>query len=104
MKITAAEKKILPFLSKLRFLFFPLTLCAFETSMHLYAYHTFSPNFIWTLIFALGIGFAASFLSCVFPARVNRIVAISLTVLFTLVFEVQLVYYQIFKGAKPLNI
>ncbi len=103
MKITAAEKKLLPFLSKLRFLFFPLTLCAFETSMHLYAYHTFSPNFIWTLIFAAGIGFGASFLSCVFPAKANRVIAIVLTVLFTLVFEVQLVYYQIFKGFAPLS-
>lgn len=103
MKITAAEKKLLPFLSKFRFLFFPLILCAFETSMHLYAYHAFSPNFIWVLIFAAGIGFCASFLSCVFPAKINRLVAIILTVLFTLIFEIQLVYYQIFKGFAPLS-
>ncbi len=103
MKLTAIERKAMPFLSKLRYVFFPLLLCFLETVMHIYAYRSVSGNLVWGLLFAIGIGMFTTFICNIFSGIANRILTIVFTSFFTLVFIVQLVYFQIFKGFAPVS-
>ena len=103
MKMTKAEKWFYPALKLLKFAFFPLALCYFEILIHYFAYRSFSTNLIWGIVFGIGIGSLLSFLSNVFSPRVNRVLHFVFASFFTLVFEIQLVYFQIFKGFAPVS-
>ena len=86
-----------------RWFWFAVLLCLFEGGLQLYAKHSFG-SYIWcVLLFAASLGFLTSFLCGLFPETVNRILHLCITFFYTLIFEVQIVYYQIFKGFAPLS-
>ncbi len=103
MRITPLIQKALPFLRKGKILFFPLLFCYLEIILHLFAYRSLSWNTGWILAFALGLGFFFSFLANAFPQKVNLVLHYLMAFLVTLVYEIQLVYYEIFKGFAPLS-
>ena len=67
-----------------------------ELMLHLFVYKSFSTRMVYPLLFALAAGMALFILLSVFPPKVNRILAIVLTVLTVLYFEIQFVYNSIF--------
>lgn len=99
-------KKIMPrissifseLLSKTHYIYFPLSLCFMETVLHLYAYKSLSADILWVLLFSIGIGGFFTFLTNLFPKKVNLILTFVFAGFFTLLFETQLVYFAIFKG------
>jgi len=95
--------KIYPWVKKGKILFFPLLFCYSELLLHLYAYRRVSGSMLWILAFALGIGFLFTFLTTVFPQRVNLVLTYVFTFLITLIYEIQLVYFAIFKGFAPVS-
>ena len=85
-------------LSKTHYIYFPLSLCFMETVLHLYAYKSLSADILWVLLFSIGIGGFFTFLTNLFPKKVNLILTFVFAGFFTLLFETQLVYFAIFKG------
>ena len=67
-----------------------------ELLLHLFVYGGFSGRIVYPLLFALAAGLGLFVLCSLFPRRVNRIVAIVLTTVLTLYFEIQFVYNSIF--------
>ncbi len=102
MKIKMMLKKMIPVLRRSRPLYFPLLFCYLELLVHFYAFGSFR-SIGWIMAFSLGFGFFFSFLTSVFPGKVNRVLVYVFSFLITLVFEIQLVYYAIFKGFAPLS-
>ncbi|MBR6807110.1 MAG: LTA synthase family protein [Clostridia bacterium] len=86
-----------------RYFFFPLLICYAEAIVHLFSNKTFTDRFIWTFLFSIGIGCVVTFVTIVFPPLVNKITTYVFAVFFTLMFEVQLVYYEIFKSFASLS-
>ncbi len=103
MHLKPLIEKALPLLRKGKILFFPLLFCYSEIALHLFAYRSLSVNTGWILLFALGLGFFFSFLTGVFPQKVNLVLTYLLAFFVTLVYEVQMVYFEIFKGFAPLS-
>ncbi len=102
-KLTVIKKKLRPILSKVRMFWFPLILCYFELVIHYFAYRSFGLSTMWILLFSCGLGFFISFLTSIFPRRVNSFLTYFFTFIFTLLFEVQTVYFEIFKGFAPVS-
>jgi lipoteichoic acid synthase len=67
-----------------------------ELTLHLFVYHSLTARVVYPLLFALAISMIFFILTSVFPPKVNRILAIVLTVLVVLYFEIQFVYNSIF--------
>jgi len=86
-----------------RYIFFPLMICFGEAIVHLFANHSFTDRFIWTILFSIGIGTVVTFVTTVLPPLANKIMTYVMTIFFTLMFEVQLVYYEIFKSFASLS-
>ncbi len=103
MQIKKRIEKALPLLRKGKILFFPLLFCYSEIALHLFAYRSLSWNTGWILLFALGLGFFFSFLTNAFPQKVNLVLTYVLGFFVTLVYEIQMVYFEIFKGFAPLS-
>jgi len=89
--------------SSIRFVFFPLSFCFLELVLHYYAYSSFSKNIVWIILFSIGLGLVPAFLTSVFPSRVNRILTYVFAAASALVFEIQTVYFAIFKGFAPVS-
>lgn len=85
-------------LSISRFIYFPVSLCFMELVLHIYAYRSVSADILWVIMFSLGIGGIFTFLTNVFSKKVNTVLTFIFAGFFTLLFEVQLVYFAIFKG------
>lgn len=97
------RKKTLKLLRHLRFFYFPLMLCYLELITHTFAYRSFNRNISWVIFFSLGLGCLCSFFTSVFSRRINAILTYLFSFAVTLVFSVQLVYFQIFKGFAPVS-
>ncbi len=100
--MTMFMDKMLLLMRKAKILYFPLLFCFLETVLHIYAYRSLR-GMGWILAFSLGFGFLFAFLTTVFPHRVNRVLSYVFSFLITLVYEIQLVYYSIFKGFAPIS-
>lgn len=87
----------------LRYAFFPLVLCFFELMIHIFSLGGFTDKLVWIMLFALGIGAIPTFFTTVFSSKANLILTYVFTVFFTLMFEIQLVYHQIFQGYASLS-
>jgi len=87
----------------LRLLWFPMLFCFLEFFIHLFAYRSFSGNFAWVILFSFGLGSVFTFLTTVFPRIVNTVLTYLFTFVFTLIFEAQLIYFEIFKGFAPVS-
>jgi len=67
-----------------------------ELMLHLFVYKSVGARIVYPFLFALAAGMALFILLSVFPVKVNRILAIVLTSLLVLFFEIQFVYNSIF--------
>lgn len=90
-------------LKHLRLFYFPLMLCYLELITHTFAYKSFNRNISWVICFSLGLGFLFSFFTSVFSRRINAILTYIISFTVTLIFSIQLVYFQIFKGFAPVS-
>lgn len=67
-----------------------------ELVLHLFVYHALTARIVYPLLFAVSAALILFVLLSVFPPKVNRILAIVLTSLLVLYFEIQFVYNSIF--------
>ena len=67
-----------------------------ELMLHLFVYRALTARIVYPLLFGASAGMILFVLLSVFPSKVNRILAIVLTVLVVLYFEIQFVYNSIF--------
>ena len=78
-------------------LFFPVTILYMEIVLKITVYHTlFNIGLVYMTLFSIAAGLILTLCCSFFSRKVNRIVAIVLTSLLTLLFCVQVVYYQSF--------
>lgn len=104
MIYSVSEKsKTLPsFLSKYwLLLFFISELAYFELIYRLWNFKALGGDYIFPLLFAIPAGAVLFLLSGLFSERINRIVAAFLTVILTIVYYVQLIYFCIFHTPLP---
>lgn len=101
--LSSAVERLRPIARGARVLWFPLLFCYLELILHYYGYGSFNQNTLWVILFSLGLGAFFSFVTCVFPGKVNAVLTYVFTFVFTLIFEVQLVYFEIFKGFAPVS-
>lgn len=94
---------ILKVLRHLRIAFFPLAICYLELVLHYYAYRSFDKNTVWIILFSLGFGSVCTFLTSVFPKKVNHVLTYVFISVVTVIFEVQCVYFSVFKGFAPVS-
>lgn len=87
----------------LRFAYFPLMFCYLELVLHYYAYSSFNKNTVWIILFSVGLGLIPALLTEVFPRRVNHVLTYVFATVTTIIFEVQTVYFAIFKGFAPVS-
>jgi lipoteichoic acid synthase len=79
------------------YLFFPLSIIFMEMVIKIFCFGTiFDQGAVYTLIFSVSIGLAAAFFSSLMQGTGNRIVSVILTLIITLVFGIQAVYFKIF--------
>jgi len=95
--------KLLSAAKKLRIIHFPLMFCYLEMVLHFYAYSAFDKNTVWIILFSLGLGGVCAFITSVFTDKVNHVLTYVLSAAATLVFEIQTVYFSIFKGFAPVS-
>ncbi len=86
-----------------RIVFFPLLLCYLELILHLVAYRNITVNFTWVVLFSFGLGSIVTFFTSVFSRKVNAILTYVFTFISTLIFCIELVYFNIFKGFAPIS-
>lgn len=82
----------------LRLIWFPALFFYFELIFHLFVFRGLGGNFIFPALFALAFGLLVDLLTCVFPERANRVIAVALTALGAVWYATQLVYQHIFKA------
>lgn len=97
------KAKLRPIFRTLRPFWFPLLFCYLEAVLHYFAYRSFDSGTIWIILFSTGLGFIFTFLTSIFPKKVNSFLTYFFTFLFTLLFEIQTVYFEIFKGFAPVS-
>ncbi|MBQ8523879.1 MAG: sulfatase-like hydrolase/transferase [Clostridia bacterium] len=96
-------KKLCSLLKNLRAAFFPLMFCYLELLLHIYAYSTFDKNIVWIILFSIGLGLIPALLTEVFPNKLNHVLTYVFIAAVTLVFEIQTVYFAIFRGFAPVS-
>ncbi|MBR5783149.1 MAG: LTA synthase family protein [Clostridia bacterium] len=97
------KQKTFDILKHLRWFYFPLLICFLEIAVHIFAYRDIDLNIIWVIGFSAGFGFLFTFLTTVFHRVVNVVLTYVFTFFITLVFEIQLVYFEIFNGFAPVS-
>lgn len=98
-----AKGRLFALLKGLRIAFFPLMFCWLELILRLSAHLSFNRNFIWVVLFSVGLGLIPSILVQLFPRRVNHVLTYVFAGISTVAFEVEAVYYSIFKGFAPIS-
>ena len=79
------------------FLFYPLAIIYMEIVFKISVFETlFNSGLFYMLLFSTSAGLLLYILSTFFKRRVNRIISIIITVSITLIYLVQVVYYQVF--------
>ena len=90
-------------LVKYRLLIFLIAALAYlELVYRLWNFHNIGLDYIFPVLFSLSAGGVLFIISGLFPARVNRILAVSLTLLLSIGYSIQLIYHCIFH--TPLSI
>lgn len=85
-------------LKVIQYLFFPISIFYLEMVLIFYCYGSFlSWGTLYILLFSFTIGGICLILSSVWNGRTNRVVAILLMLIITLIFSAQAVYFTIFK-------
>ncbi|MBP1756258.1 MAG: hypothetical protein H6Q59_2656 [Firmicutes bacterium] len=68
-----------------------------EVMFHFLVYREFDAKIIYPILFAIPFGAVMTFLTGLCSAKINRILLIASSILICLVFQVQLVYFNVFK-------
>jgi len=80
------------------FLFFPAAVFYMEIVVKLFCFHKiFNRGLLYTLLFSLPIGLLISVFGSLLPKKANRVMSIVMLAVITLIFDVQTVYFKIFK-------
>lgn len=98
-----AKSKLFALIKGLRIAFFPLMFCYLELVLHFYAYRSFDEKTVWIILFSVGLGFVPAILTQVFPRTVNRVLTYVFAGISILAFEIETVYFSVFKGFAPLS-
>ncbi len=103
MSNSNAKNKIFALLKGLRIAFFPLMFCYLELVLHLCAYSSLNKNTVWIILFSIGLGLIPAVLTQLFPRRVNHVLTYVFAGISTLAFEIETVYFSVFKGFAPIS-
>lgn len=68
-----------------------------EVILHLMLYRSVDPKIIYPILFAIPFGAVLTFITGLFSAKLNKLILWGLSILVCLVFQVQLVYFTVFK-------
>lgn len=102
MKKGTLKNRSISLARTLRWAYFPLMLCYLELVLRLYAYSTLK-GCLWSIVFTVGLGLIPAFLTNIFGRHVNHILTYVFSAVSAVVFEVQTVYFAIFKGFAPVS-
>lgn len=78
-------------------LFFIVVTIYLELIFRLWIFKSLSTDFVFVLLFSLSAGIIFFILSYVFPPKINKLLTITLLSLLILIYNVQLIYYDVFK-------
>lgn len=68
-----------------------------EITLHFILYHSFDLKLIYPILFAIPFGAVLTFITGFFSAKINKLIYWGISILVCLVFQVQLVYFNVFK-------
>ena len=77
-------------------LFFPFAMLYFELVLHLLIYKSIDLNSIFVLLFPIPTGLILAFISSLFSKKVNKVLTWLITIVLSIIFIGQYIYYNIF--------